>query len=81
MDAEELTEWAAYAQLDPFGGLRGDYQAAIIASTVVNAQAGKTCTKVKDFMPQFGPPMPAPSMSPQEIHARLSVMFRRAPHA
>lgn len=80
MDSDELTEWAAYAQIDPFGEVRGDYQAAIITSNLMNAQAGKVVTKVKDFMPKFGPPELTPRMSPQQIHDQLSMMFGRKPH-
>lgn len=79
LDSDELTEWAAYAQIDPFGGIRGDYHAAIITSNMMNAHAGKLVTKPKDFMPTFGPPTLTPAMSPQQIHAMLSMRFRRGP--
>jgi hypothetical protein len=49
-------EWTEYFQLDPFGGERGDVQAAIVASTIANVNRGKNsrALKVKDFMPAFG---------------------------
>lgn len=80
MDSNELTEWAAYAQLDPFGGIRGDYHAAIITSNLMNAHAGKIVVKVKDLMPEFGPAKPTPRMTPQQIHAALAARFGRPSH-
>lgn len=32
----QLLEWWYYDQLDPFGGVRGDVQAGVIASTLAN---------------------------------------------
>ena len=41
--------------IDPSGGLRGDIQAAIIASTVANVhRAGGPPQEVEEFMPDFG---------------------------
>lgn len=37
MSSRELTEWMAYAQLEPFGEARGDLRAGIVASTIANA--------------------------------------------
>ena len=36
MGSREFAEWNALYQLDPFGDVRGDFQARQIASTVVN---------------------------------------------
>lgn len=57
MSATEFMEWHEVMKLDPFGGIRSDIQAAIIASTVAN-MSGKTVKKdVKpaDFLPEFMP--------------------------
>ena len=70
----------AYSQLDPFGGIRGDYQSALISSNVLNAAAGKIIAQPKDLMPKFGPPRLTPRMSPREIHDRLKMMFGRHRH-
>lgn len=72
MDSDELTEWAAYHKLDPFGGVRGDYQSAIITSNLMNALAGKVVTKTSDFIPEFGPARLTPRMSPAEIYHALA---------
>jgi hypothetical protein len=81
ISSEELTEWAAYYQLDPFGGVRGDMQAGVMASTMANihAKRGHRFTP-SDFMPTFGDPEPTKSMTPIEIRDRLSLMFGRKTH-
>ena len=57
MDSHELTEWMAFDLVDPIGGLRGDIQAAIVASTVANANRGKgKALKPTDFIPEYGAP-------------------------
>ena len=54
MSSAELTEWRAYARINPFGEWRADYRNAITAQTVA-AAAGVKRTKTKDFMPDFRP--------------------------
>jgi hypothetical protein len=82
ISSEELTEWAAYYQLDPFGSARGDIQAGVVASTMANihAKKGHTFTPA-DFLPRFGgDPARAKSMTPDEIKAILARSFgRKAP--
>ena len=79
ISSEELTEWAAYYQIDPWGTHRADIQAGVIASTVANVHAkrGHTFTPA-DFLPKFGPQAPKASMTAEEIKAKLSLMFKRA---
>jgi hypothetical protein len=50
-----LTEWLAYAQLEPFGEERADLRAGIVAAAVVNVQRGRgaPAAKPSEFMPQF----------------------------
>lgn len=81
ISSEEIAEWAAYSQIDPFGSLRGDMQAGIVASTMANIHAKKGHRfTAADFMPKFGEPEMKNTMSPQEIHARLAMMFGRRKH-
>ena len=56
MDSHELTEWMAFDQVDPVGGRRGDYQAAVVASTVANANRGKgqRVLTPNDFVLEYG---------------------------
>lgn len=55
MDSRELTEWMAFDRVEPIGGRRSDYQAAIIASTVANANRHKgRALKPDDFIPEYG---------------------------
>jgi len=77
LSSEELTEWIAYAQIDPFGSARSDLQAGIVASTMANihAKQGHTFTP-KDFMPVFdGSRARSKSMTPKEMLAKLKERF------
>lgn len=57
ISSHELTEWIAYAEIDPFGEWRSDLRAGIVASTVANtARDPKRRHKAyaaADFMPTF----------------------------
>jgi hypothetical protein len=55
ISSQELNEWMAFAQLEPFGTDAYYLGHAIVASTVANANRGKNTKayKVSDFMPQF----------------------------
>jgi len=80
ISSEELTEWAAYYQLDPFGSYRADLQAGVVASTMANIHAKKGHKfGPSDFMPRFGEPEKAKSMSPDEIKDKLRRMFGKKP--
>jgi hypothetical protein len=53
----ELSEWAAYYELEPWGEERDDLRAGIVASTVANtarnAKKRRRPFKAQEFMPQF----------------------------
>lgn len=53
VDSRELAEWMAYYTLDPFGSVRTDLNAGVIAATVANAHKGKSGRPFQpaDFMP------------------------------
>lgn len=57
LTAEEWLDWLAYSAVEPFGPPRGDLQAGIVASVVVNALRGKKGKTVSptDFLLQFRP--------------------------
>lgn len=52
----QMREWLAFYQIDPWGGARGDVQAAIVSSTMANMWRGKgkPARAVADFLPTFG---------------------------
>lgn len=56
MDSRELSEWAAYDLVEPFGPWREDLRSGIVASTVANALRGKNGRSYQptDFVPKFG---------------------------
>jgi len=53
LGSDELTEWMAFYQLEPFGDFRGDMRAAIVASTFANANRSRESKPftLEDFMP------------------------------
>jgi hypothetical protein len=55
MSSAELTEWIAFANLEPFGSEAGYLGHAIVASTIANVNRGKNkkAYKPEDFMPAF----------------------------
>ena len=47
-----MTEWQAFYDLEPFGEMRGDLRAGIVASTVANVMGDpKKPLSPSDFMP------------------------------
>lgn len=57
ISSKELTEWRAYAALEPFGEARADLRAGIVARTVAEVHRDpkrrKRPFEVKEFMPRF----------------------------
>lgn len=66
----ELAEWEAYWRINPFGPVRGDYQAALVAQTVAAAHGSKA--KLKDFLLRFEPRKP---QSPELQQHLLNLFF------
>lgn len=58
ISSEELTEWMAYAELEPFGEERADLRSATVAAVIANANRDRKKRsrpyRVTDFMPKFG---------------------------
>ena len=57
ISSHELAEWSAEYSIEPFGDVRGDLQAGIVAATIANVnrdpdKKSKPFTAV-DFMPDF----------------------------
>lgn len=72
ISARELSEWMAYAQVEPFGEKRADLRAGIVASTMANIHRGKRqAFKPDDFMPEFE----RTEQAPEEMQALLQSMF------
>jgi len=63
----ELSEWMAFYSIEPFGEVRADRRAAMIACYVA-ASAGAKDVKLEDFMLNFDPPK---QMSADEIKGVL----------
>lgn len=80
MSSRELSEWMAYATLEPFGEERADLRAGIVASAVVNVHRTQSdkAAQPSDFMPTFdeGEPDddPPEALPPEEIAAKLDAL-------
>ena len=71
-DSKELSEWMAYYELNPFGTVRDDLQAGIIASTIANVNRGKSD---KSFTPSdFMPYMDKPEQSEGDMQAVMDAL-------
>jgi len=73
IDSRELSEWVAYASIEPFGEKRQDLRFAKLAGTiveVVKAAVGAKGepSKIEDFMLKFDPPK---QQSVDNMKARL----------
>tara|TARA_Y100001951_G_C11255413_1_gene249052 strand:+ start:868 stop:1122 length:255 start_codon:yes stop_codon:yes gene_type:complete len=72
IDSRELSEWMAYYELNPFGSVRDDLQAGIIASTIANVNRGKND---KSFAPSdFMPYMEKPQQSEGDMQAVMNAL-------
>lgn len=92
MSARECAEWARFYAQEPFGDLRADLRAGIIASTVASVNGSKPM-RPRDFMPFADAGMRAPvKAGPRDDGARAAflmasgnlprrVVRRRAPAA
>ena len=76
LDSRELTEWAAYDLIEPFGPWRADLRAGIVASTVANALRGKGSRAYDptDFLPDFSG-KPSEEMTPDQTIAAFATAF------
>lgn len=86
MPAPEFMQWHEVMRVDPFGGIRGDIQAALIAMQVVN-MSGKVAKKdaeLKDFLLEFMPKEKKEAsglrrqQTPEEMHANFLAVFKAA---
>ena len=72
IDSRELSEWMAYYEVNPFGSVRDDLQAGIVASTIANVNRGKND---KSFTPSdFMPYMDKPQQSEGDMQAVMDAL-------
>ncbi len=71
VSSRELSEWRVYAQMEPFGSLRADYRAGVLAALTANINRGEDAETVApdDFFPELKEP--EPEETPEERSARL----------
>lgn len=74
ISAEQLSEWAAYFELEPHGPARGDLQAGIVASQIVNMllKKGEKPATPGDFLLTFDRDgKPRKTLTPAEREERI----------
>lgn len=75
MSSAELTEWRMYARIEPFGQMRDELHAGVVASTVANTSRDPKRRsdpfRPEDFMPHYE----APEMSDEERAAKIAGFF------
>lgn len=55
IDSRELTEWMVYAKMEPFGAIREDYRAGIVATVMASVFGGKKSNVTPEtFFPELG---------------------------
>lgn len=75
MSSRELTEWMAYATLEPFGAERGDLRAGIVASTIANVNRDPK-SRPEPFAPQdFMPLVEKAAPDPARVAAKAAALF------
>lgn len=79
IDSRELTEWAAYFALEPWGTEVEDWRAGLVAATIANANRDpkkrRRPYEPKDFMPRREQAVEEQSWEEQ---ARILEMWARA---
>lgn len=82
ISSRELSEWMAYAEVEPFGEERADLRSGIIASTVANTARDPKKRKqpytADEFMPQFHTEQPEPKRATLEQQIAFLELFNVA---
>jgi hypothetical protein len=73
LDSMEITEWQAYDAITPIGPERGDVQAALIASTVINVNRseGARAATLTDLLLDWDPVEPDADATREAIKQAL----------
>lgn len=77
MPASDFFEFMVFERLEPFGDLRGDLQAGIIAATLANINRGKNTKpfKAADFMPNWNQPVEQiKQQTPEQVLAIMKIL-------
>lgn len=73
MTGQQLMEWMAYEEVEPFGEQRADLRMAILAALIANINRDpkkkSRAYEPKDFMPRFG------ERSPGDVAEKVKSYF------
>lgn len=78
ISSRQLTEWMAYASIEPFGEERADLRMAIVAALIANANRDPDKRREPftpaDFMPHFEAEQPAEPERKQTWQQQKAIM-------
>lgn len=75
VNSREFTEWRAFDRISPLRDLRLDYNAAMIAATIVNVMTDRrTTVKVSDLVLDFGGKVRS---TPEEIERKALIIAEK----
>jgi hypothetical protein len=82
MSSAEMTYWAAFARIEPFGGVIDDIRAGLPAAVYINAHRKREAKPISplDFFPWDASDVTAPprEMTPEETAAAFREMMDNA---
>ncbi len=80
LTSRQITELQAYDIIDPVGAWRGDYNAAMLASVLVNIQKAKNGedarVAISDFIPRWGEVQELQKQSDEKMLAIMNAMAK-----
>jgi hypothetical protein len=81
LTAKQFLEWQAYATLEPFDEVRGDFRSALIASVLANVNRDSKKKpepfKIQDFLLKFEEAEPPAKQTPA-VHKNIMIMITQA---
>jgi len=78
IDSREFAQWQAFGQIEPFGEVRDDMRAAMIACTIANVFRGKNkaAYQLDRFMLKFNMSSTKNRQSPDDMKSMLFAFAR-----
>lgn len=83
ISAKKFYRWEAFEEIEPFGGKRGDYHAALVSQTLANTRRDpkREAYTLRDFLLRFGEEEeiapPTPKKQTSKDHERILDLFAK----
>jgi hypothetical protein len=75
ISSQELTEWMAYYELDPFGSERDDLRSGIVSAVIANVHRDPKKRSKPFEAADFMPYLEKPELSQEQIAAKVAAAF------